>query len=82
MKKATPKKGDIVHAVFWDHAQNSKDALQFEVMGRVFGITRKAYLIRTWGYVQDVDRASDSNETNEDWFTIVKSAIDSIRVLK
>jgi hypothetical protein len=77
-----PKVGDLVMCVFWDHAQNSKDVLLFEVVGRVFEITRKAYLIRSWGYVNDVDRAGDGNTENEEHYAIVKKAIESIRVLK
>jgi len=76
------KVGDLVECRFWDHAQNSKDALLFEVWGRVTNITKRAYIIHTWKYVNELDKASDSNEDNEDWFAIVKSAIDEIRKLK
>lgn len=81
-KPERPVVGDIVHAVFWDHAENSKDVLKFEVIGRLFRITSKAYLIRCWGYESEVDRAGDGNTDNENWFAIVKSATDSIRKLK
>ena len=81
MKKA-PKVGDIVQVTFWDHAENAKDALLFEVLGRVASVTRKAYLIRSWGYVNEVDRAGDGNPDNENSYAIVKRAIDSIKVLK
>jgi len=77
-----PKINDIVHVIFWDHAENSKDVLKFEVIGRVFAITKMAYMIKCWGYENEVDRASDSNTDNENWFAIVKKAIHSIRILK
>jgi len=77
------KVDDIVHVVFWDHAENSRDALKFEVFGRVFGVTSKAYLIYSWAYVDPVDLAGDNNsDVNQHSFAIVKSAIDSVRVLK
>ena len=80
--KKRPVIGDIVVFKFYDHASNSKDALRFEAIGRVFKITKQAYLIKCWGYVNEVDKAADSNEDNEDWFAIVKSTIDDIRILK
>ena len=83
MPKKRPSVGDIVEIVFWDHAENSKDALLFEVFGRITGITRKAYIVRSWGYQNEVDRAGDGNAcANENWYAIVKKAVDSIRILK
>ena len=83
MKKAQkPAVGDIVHIVFWDHAENSKDVLKFEVFGRLIGITKVAYQVRSWGYVSDVDRAGDSNSDNENTFAIVRKAAESIRIIK
>lgn len=82
MKAKKPAVGDLVQVIFWDHAQGSRDALKFEVIGRLFKITKKAYMIKCWGYDSEVDRAADSNDENEDWFAIVKSAAESIRVLK
>ena len=79
---AKPKIGDTVHCVFWDHAENSKDALRFEVFGRLISSTKKAHIIRAWGYVNDVDRAGDGNPDNENSYAIVRPAIESIRVLK
>ena len=82
MAQKRPKVGDLVEVVFWDHAENSKDALLFDVFGRLTSITRKAYIVRSWGYQKDVDRAGDGNTDNENWYAIVKKAVDSIRVLK
>ena len=82
MPPKRPVVGNIVEVVFWDHAENSKDALLFEVFGRLIEITKKAYIIKSWGYVKDVDRAGDSNTENESKYAIVKKAVDSIRVLK
>ena len=77
-----PQIGDVVHIVFLDHAENSEDAIRFEVIGRLFEKTRWAYKVRCWGYVNDVDRAGDSRTDNENWFSIVKKAVESIKVLK
>lgn len=82
MLQKKPKIGDLVEIIFWDHAEASKDALLFEVFGRLIGITKKAYVIRAWGYVKDIDRAGDGNPENENTYAIVKRAADSIRVLK
>ena len=82
MAKTTPKVGDLVTITFWDHAEASDDALLFEVIGRLYRITRKAYCIKSWCYAKDVDAARDSNEDNETRFAIVKRAIDTLRVLK
>jgi len=82
MTKAKLKVGDVVHITFLDHAENSKDVLLFEVFGRIYKITRKAFCVRSWGYVTDVDRAGDSNTDNEHTYAIVKSAVDSIRILR
>lgn len=81
--KYRPKVNDIVQVVFFDHAQDAKDALKFEVFGRVTAITKRAYVVHFWRYVNDVDRVVDGNRRgNEDCFAIVKSAIESIRKLK
>ena len=77
-----PEINDIVRIVFLDHAENSQDALLFEVLGRLVGSTKKAYIVRAWGYVNEIDRAGDGNPDNEDWYAIVKSTIESIKVLK
>jgi hypothetical protein len=83
---ATNKKrirvGHIVHCVFLDHAENAKDALRFEVFGRVTEITKSAYHIKAWGYVDEIDKAKDNNTDNENWFCIVKKAVESIRTLR
>jgi len=77
-----PQVNDLVVVEFYDHAENSRDALLFECIGRIFDITKLAYKLRVWGYVHDVDRAGDGNTDNEHHFSIVKKAIKSIRVLK
>ena len=82
MPKKRPTVGDIVEIVFLDHAENSKDVLLFEVYGRLIKITSKGYLVKSWGYVREVDQAADSNTDNENWYAIVKKAVQSIRVLK
>lgn len=83
MPKPIPKIGDVVHVVFWDHAENFGNALRFDAYGKITDKTNKAYVIHCWHYHDDLDRARDSsphhNETN---FSIVRSAIESIKVLK
>ena len=78
--KKRPVIGDIVEIKFWDHAENSKDALLFVVIGRVSNITKRAYIVHAWQYVNATDKAADDNDANELWFAIVKSAIDDIRI--
>ena len=75
------RKGDIVEITFLDHAENSDDALEFIVYGRVMDITRYAYKIGQWIYAKELDRASNGNPDNEDYKTIVKTAITKKRRL-
>ena len=83
MRKKPIKVGDVIYAVFWDHCENFTDAMQFEAYGKVTKITKKAYIIHTWMYHNPVQRATDNNaSTNENCFAIVRSTIDSIKVLK
>jgi len=78
-----PQVDDIVHVVFWDHAENFHDAMQFEAFGQIRRITRKAYIIHAWQYHDPIQRAADKGaEDNEHTFAIVKRAVDSIRRLK
>lgn len=77
------KVGDIVHVVFWDHAENSSDGMLFECYGKITASTRKCWIIHFWQYHDLLQRAADKNaDDNETCFAIVKSAIDSIRKLK
>lgn len=80
MAKQQPQVDDLVHIIFLDHAEGDKP-MRFECIGRLFKKTRWAYSVRCWGYVSDVDRAGDraGNETD---YTIVKRAIESIKVLR
>ena len=82
MPKKAPKCGDLVAVTFLDHAENHKDSIRFEVIGRLANITKTAYIVKSWAYVDDVDRAGDSRSDNETVFAIVKRAVESIRVLK
>ena len=80
-KPQKPSQGDMVRIVFWDHAENSKDALRFEAIGRLFDSTKIAYKIRCWGYTDDLDRAGDENTDNECSYAIVKKAVESVEIL-
>ena len=82
---ATNKKrvrvGHIVQCEFLDHSEGGKDSIPFEVIGRVFEITKDSYKIRCWGYLDDDERKT-GREDNEHWFCIVKKAVISIRTLR
>jgi aryl-alcohol dehydrogenase-like predicted oxidoreductase len=81
--KSGPSVGDFVHIIFWDHAENYHDGMQFEVVGKLIQMTSKAYIIHTWYYHDPIQKAKDSNaDENEHKFAIVKKAVDSIRTLK
>lgn len=83
MSKTKPKVGDIVRIVFFDHAQSSDDALLFEVFGRVEQITKTAYKVYHWRYVNELDRAKDHNTRhNEDCYAIAKGVVQSIDILR
>ena len=76
------KVGAIVRIEFLDHAQSSEDAMLFECFGRLTSISKTAYRVHHWRYVNDVDRAGDHNASeNEDCFAIVKKAVTMIEVL-
>jgi hypothetical protein len=77
-----PKIGDIIRVTFLDHAENSRDSISFEAFGRVTDITKTAYKITAWGYIDPTDRARDHNEDNEHWYCIVRKAITDIKILK
>jgi hypothetical protein len=81
-KSGRPAIGDAVRITFLDHAENAHDAIRFKVYGEVREITKTAYNVVSWGYVNPLERAADSNTDNEVWFSIVKRAIESIEVLK
>ena len=77
-----PSVGDIVRIVFLDHAQDSKEPMLFEVFGRLTNISKDAYRVHHWRYVNDVDRAKDHNSRhNEDCYAIVRKAVTEIEVL-
>ena len=76
------KVGAIVRIEFLDHAQRSEDAMLFECFGRLTSISKTAYRVHHWRYVDDVARAADHNAgENEDCFAIVKKAVTMIEVL-
>ena len=81
MPKKAPKCGDLVAVTFLDHAENHKDSIRFEVIGRLTDITRTAFVIKAWAYVDNPPPIS-GHEDNETIFAIVKRAVDEIRVLK
>ena len=80
MAKKRPQKGDLVEITFLDHAEDG-NVLRFRVYGELYDICRTSYRVRSWGYASDVDRAA-GNTDNEKTFSIVKRAVDEIRVLK
>lgn len=77
------KVGAIVRIQFLDHAQGSEDAMLFECFGRLTNISKTSYCIHHWRYVNEVDRAADSNSAqNEDCYAIVRKAITAIDVIR
>ncbi len=83
MAKKAIKVGDLVDIEFYDHAEDHDDALVFRLAGEIGRITKTAYIVRTWRYTNDIDRAKDSNrKENENSFAIVKKAIVSIKKLR
>tara|TARA_Y100001938_G_C7748072_1_gene262551 strand:+ start:249 stop:497 length:249 start_codon:yes stop_codon:yes gene_type:complete len=77
------KVGAIVRIEFLDHAQSSQDAMLFECFGRVTAISKTAYCVHHWRYVEDRDRAADQNvKENEDCYAIVKKAVTKIEVIR
>ena len=82
--KPAPGVNDIVHIVFWDHAEDGgghREALQFEVFGRIIRESKVSYQVECWAYVDPIEKLM-GNPDNEHTFTIVKKAITGIRVLK
>lgn len=78
-----PQVGDYVSITFLDHAENSHEAMVFELVGKLVEITRKSYKVYTWLYADPVQRAKDTDpDQNEDFYIIVKSAVSNINVLR
>ncbi len=81
MLKKLPKRGDIVHVVFYDHAdfeatELTGDPLRFEAFGRLVEESPLDYRIATW------HTPSSVADPNGEYYSIIKGAIESIRVLK
>jgi len=81
-KKDVIQKGDLVQITFLDHCENSNDALEFIIWGRIDRITRTAYIIASWVYNDPVEQAKDTNTDNENYYVIVRKAITNIKKLK
>lgn len=75
------KVGDLAEIVFLDHVEDGIDPIEFEVIGRVSNITKRAVTVRCWNYRLAVDAATH-NDHNVKSFTIVKKAMSSISILK
>ena len=74
-----PKLGDVVECEFLDHGEDCGDPFTFLVWGVISCDARKHYVITSWAYA---DPKEDRLPHNEKRFTIVKSAILRIQVLK
>jgi hypothetical protein len=80
MKKA--KNGDIVRIVFYDHSSimdsegDDMDPMKFEVFGRVFHQDAIKYTIGVWLYPEA------TQDSNAEYYNIIKGAIISLEVLK
>lgn len=79
MKPKEPKKGDLVIVVFTDHARGM-GAIEFRVAGWVVSKSRKSIEIASWDYIDDRKRSTE--DSNLEWFSIVRSAIKSIKIIE
>ena len=77
-----PAVGDIVHIRFLDHVENGDEPAFFEVFGRIIEAHQKWYRVGSWRYVNDIDRVRDDNKENENSYTIIRSTITYLKVLK
>jgi len=75
------KEGCLVQIVFLDHVEDGPDPIEFEVIGRVSGITKRAVTVRCWNYSRPVDEASHGDH-NVKSFTIVKKAMTEVNLLR
>ena len=74
-----PKTGQIVECEFLDHVEDGGEPLRFIVWGRLAKIGRTHYEIVSWAYA---DPDIDDVPANEKRWTIVKSAVLNISILK
>lgn len=72
-------RGDIVAVRFMDHAEG-REAIDFTVFGRIAKSCRSAITIECWTYT-DKRFPIKNNDYNVHCYTIVKSAVISIRKL-
>ena len=78
MKRA--KKGDIVQVNFLDHVEDGDEEMKFIVWGRVDLVTKRCLRIVSWAH-EDPCSAPPCEPGTEKTFTIVRSAITSLKVL-
>lgn len=78
-KRKTPRVGDLVSVVFWDHAEDMR-ALEFRLAGWVRRIDSNSIEISSWDYADG--RGFSDGDPNPKWFSIVTSAIKSIKVVE
>ena len=71
------RKGDIVEVDFYDHAQDSEEALVFRVWGRVCKVEKKHIVVQVWAHPDNME-----NDNQTEYYSIIKSCIISSRVLK
>ena len=74
----TTRVGDVVEVEFLDHVEDGGPPLCFRVYGRVAVVSRKHVEILAWAHADHDEAAGDPNEKR---FTIVRSAIISLRKL-
>jgi hypothetical protein len=74
-----PKVGDVVEIVFLDHVEDGGDPYSFAVWGRIDKIGRQHYEILSWAHTQ---KGESTLWQNEKRFTIVRSAITKLEILK
>lgn len=64
------RKGMLVEVRFLDHSQNSEEALEFVVWGRVCKVERKHIVVQTWAHPDNL-----SNDNQTEFYDIIRACI-------
>lgn len=65
---------------FLDHVEDGSEPLRFLVWGMLIGQSKKHYEIISWAYA-DIPPSNGADHNEKRW-TIVKSAVERIQILK
>jgi hypothetical protein len=73
--------GQVVAVTFLDHCEGGGTPLQFTVYGRLLTMNETALTVASWIYA-DLAVHADPNDPNIQSFTILRSTVQALRVLK